>query len=77
MDPSPLFALASPIFLLECMEYVVDLLAEVPAYRALEDLHHEGEHRPCQRSIPAALGGLVADECVLGLYLQELRTCRA
>ena len=56
---------------------VVDLLAEVPAYRALEDLHHEGEHRPCQRSIPAALGGLVAYERVLGLYLQELRTCRA
>lgn len=47
-------------------------LSQISADGALEDLHHEGEQRARQSGIPPALGLFVADECMLGLYFQEL-----
>ena len=47
--------------------------AKVPADGPLEDLHHHAEQRLCERRVPAALRGRVADEGVLGLHLDEGR----
>ena len=51
---------------------IVYSLAQVPPNCTLENLHHEGEQGPRQGGIPSALRGLIADEGVLRLYLQEL-----
>ena len=46
---------------------------KVPAYGALEHLHHHAEQRLRERRVPAALGRRVADEGVLRLHLDEGR----
>jgi hypothetical protein len=46
---------------------------KVSPYSALKYLHHEAEQRTCQGGVPSTFGALVADEGVLGLYLQELK----
>jgi hypothetical protein len=51
----------------------LNLGTEVSPYSALKYLHHEAEQRACQGSVPSTFGALVADEGVLGLYLQELK----
>lgn len=71
------FLLTTHIFALSAhmLDFVVpgDALAQVATDCALEDLHHECEQGACERGIPAALRGLVADEGVLSLHLQELQ----
>ena len=51
---------------------VVDLLAEVPADCALKDLHHEGEHRAREGSVPTPFRGLITNKSMLCLNLQDL-----
>jgi hypothetical protein len=51
-----------------------DLGTKVSPYSSLEYLHHEAEQRTCQGSVPSTFGALIADEGVLGLYLQELKS---
>jgi hypothetical protein len=50
-----------------------DLGTKVSPYSSLKYLHHKAEQRACQGSVPSPFGTLVADEGVLGLYLQELK----
>lgn len=50
-----------------------DLGSKVSSYSSLKYLHHEAEQGSCQGSVPSAFGTLVADEGVLGLYLQKLK----
>lgn len=45
---------------------------EVPGNVAGERLDHHGEERAREGSVPATLGRLVADECVLRLNLDKL-----
>ena len=45
---------------------------EVPRHSPIEDFHHEHEERASEGSVPATLGGFVANECVLSLDFDEL-----
>lgn len=47
---------------------------QVPSNGSFEHFQQESEHRTSQRGVPSALGAFVADESVLGLYLDELQS---
>jgi len=47
--------------------------AQIPSSGSLKYLHHEAEKRTRQCGIPPAFGAFVANECMLGLHLQELK----
>jgi hypothetical protein len=49
--------------------------AQIPSDGSLKDLHHKAEKRTRQRCIPPALRTFVANKCMLGLHLQELKLC--
>ena len=51
----------------------LDLGTKVSPYSSLKYLHHEAEQRTRQGSVPSTFRTLVADEGMLGLYLQELK----
>jgi hypothetical protein len=46
--------------------------AEVAAHSPLEHLKKVREERACEGGVPPAFGRFIADERVLGLYLEEL-----
>lgn len=47
--------------------------AQIPSDGSLKYLHHKAEKRTRQRRIPPAFRTFVANECMLGLHLQELK----
>jgi hypothetical protein len=86
-DCNPSMISAAQVIQLDLMGQVYRLSADVSRFAALddagthvaadgplEDLHHEREQRARERGVPAALGGLVPDECMLRLHLEELGT---